>query len=139
MTKKKDPAKNIPLKHRLIGLRAEESYMRAKRPTIDRYFKNQVLYKPIFQWLEWEIWDYIDSNFLPYCSLYDEGFSRLGCVVYPFVIGKNAERQKERWPKIYRAFEIAMRKLWDEKKDTGKSWDKWNTFDEFLQNWYRGK
>ena len=99
-------------------------------------------YKPIFHWLEWEVWEYIENNSLPYCSLYDEGFSRLGCVICPFICGKNQsqiERNRKYWPKHYAAFEKAMRKHWD-KKESKRQIEKGysNTFEEFLDNWYHG-
>ena len=63
---KKNPSKKIPLPHRIMGLRAEESANRAKRPVVE-YFKKtkQTIYKPIFYWLEWEIWDYIEEHNVP--------------------------------------------------------------------------
>lgn len=134
---KKEPTKDVPLRHRLMGIRAEESARRAARGIIDQLGK-WTIYKPIFHWLEWEIWDHIDLNGLPYCSLYDEGFSRLGCVVCPFVDGKKLSIHKERWPKIYRGFEMAMKKLWDKGKPNGEPGYDAN-FDEFLANWYAGK
>jgi phosphoadenosine phosphosulfate reductase len=140
---KKDPTKKIPLPHRIMGLRAEESVARKKRGQLEyvKYLK-MWMYKPIFTWLEWEIWDYIESNKLPYPSLYDEGFSRLGCVICPFICGKNQaqiERNRNRWPKHYVAFEKAMKKLWDNresKRQIEKGYSA--TFEEFLDNWYHG-
>jgi phosphoadenosine phosphosulfate reductase len=35
-------------------------------------------YKPIFYWLEWHVWEFIESLNLPYCELYDQGFNRIG-------------------------------------------------------------
>jgi len=138
-TLKKYPTKKIPLKHRLFGIRAEESPRRASRGIIN-YNKRvkQWIYSPIFNFLEWEVWDYIDDHSLPYCSLYDEGFSRLGCVICPFLSYPAHQRHWERWPKHYRAFEKAMRKVWDRGKPNNKPWRE-STFDEFLNNWYRGK
>ena len=141
---KKDPTKDVPLRHRLIGLRAEESAKRAKRPQIEPYQK-QTIYKPIFSWLEWEIWDHIEGYDLPYCCLYDEGFSRIGCVVCPLICGKARSDQvkvqihKDRWPKYYVAFEKAMRKLWDDREWRRKRKYSYSlTFEEFLENWYHG-
>lgn len=138
---KKDPTKDIPLKHRLMGIRAEESSKRAKRGAISNLNK-YIIYKPVFSWLEWEIWEYIESHKLPYCSLYDEGFSRLGCVICPFICNKNpmqVERHKARWPKYYIAFEKAMKKLWDDRESVRQIEKGYaQNFDEFLANWYRG-
>ena len=138
---KKTSAKAIPLNHRLMGLRAEESAKRKARGIISKHGK-QTLYKPIFNWLEWEIWEYIDSNNLPYCSLYDEGFRRLGCVVCPFICSanrKHIDHHKNRWPKQYHAFEMAMKKLWDDKEHIRQIEKGYSaSFEEFLNNWYQG-
>jgi len=140
---KKDPTKNIPLPHRIMGIRAEESAMRAKRSAYEyiKYLK-QWHYKPIFNWLEWEIWDYIESENLPYCSLYDEGFHRLGCVICPFLCRNNQmelNRHRKRWPKYYAAFEKAMRRHWDggaskRQIELGYAF----TVEEFIDKWYHG-
>ena len=140
-TLKKNPTKDIPLKHRLMGIRAEESPRRRKFGSISQMGK-WTIYKPIFGWLEWEVWEYIERHNLPYCKLYDEGHDRLGCVVCPFLQGQMAkiERNKKRWPGIYRAFEMSMYLLWERKlhhRDSVKGRAK--LFDEFLDNWYRGK
>jgi phosphoadenosine phosphosulfate reductase len=124
-----------------MGIRAEESRRRAGRPVIDSFSKKVIIYKPIFTWLEFEIWDYIDTHHLPYCSLYDEGFSRLGCVVCPFVDEPKLKIHKARWPKIYAAFEKAMRKLWETRLHPNSDKKPWReeTFEQFLDHWYKGK
>ena len=94
------------LRHRIMGIRAEESARRAARPRINT-FDRQTHYKPIFEWAEWHVWEFIESRGLHYPSLYDEGFSRLGCVVCPFICGNQRKLQKHRarWPIQYRIFE----------------------------------
>jgi len=146
---KKHPTKHIPLGKRLMGIRAEESFKRSKRPMVDKFSKKITIYKPIFYWLEWEIWDHIDSNHLPYCSLYDEGFDRLGCVICPFIChGRNGVRLKmhmNRWPKHYKAFEKAMKKLFDNylcvvnPRSGGMNYRRETDFETFLNNWYKGE
>lgn len=112
---KKEPAREHPLKHRIMGIRAEESTRRASRPRIDS-FMGQTTYKPIFNWPEWAIWEFIESRKLPYPSLYDEGFHRIGCVVCPFILGKTPgvvrkrEESMRRWPGIWKAYEHAVKK-----------------------------
>lgn len=142
---KKNPTRYIPLHNRLMGIRAEESNKRAKRPRIDRNprYKKMLTYKPIFYWTDNDIWEYIHNNKLEYPSLYDEGFKRLGCVVCPFLCNKRQvilNQHKDRWPKMYKAFEKAMFKLWDT-KEKYRQWEKGysKTFEEFLDNWYHGR
>lgn len=114
---KKAPAHNHPLKHRIMGIRAEESLRRASRPRIDT-FSGQTTYKVIFQWPEWAIWEFIDAYKLPYPSLYDEGFYRVGCVVCPFIMGLRPgavhirKISIARWPGIWKAYEHAVKRWW---------------------------
>lgn len=137
---KKAPAKNIQLKHRLMGIRAEESFKRKKRGDINCSPK-YTTYNPIFFWLEYEIWEYVERNNLPYCSLYDEGFDRIGCVICPFICGTNSWKLKQhqnRFPKQYKAFERAMTELWDQRvwwEKTKKGYARLP--EEFIQNWYK--
>ena len=139
---KKDPSKHIPLMHRIMGIRAEESIRRAKRPRIGK-FKKQTIYKPIFHWTEWQVWEFIETYNIPYSPLYDEGFNRIGCVVCPFIMGrspgKEAERQRsmDRYPHIWEKFRHAIYKFYDqyEKK---KPWLRWKTAEEFWQAYLVG-
>ena len=145
-TLKKLPAYRVGLQSRLLGMRAEESRVRAGRPMIEKY-KNQMVYKPLFHWKTWHIWEYIESQNLPYCELYDQGFERIGCVVCPFLchgIKGNLKLHMDRWPKFYAAFEKAMRKLfWNYECVVNPRSGAWNyrretDYDEFLQHWYEG-
>lgn len=128
-------------RHKIVGIRAEESYKRAKRGRIVKYETGRrvFLYSPIFYFTEGDIWEYIDDNSLPYPSLYNEGFSRIGCIICPFICGSGMlERNKKRWPKIYAIFEEAVRNHWEAKKrkyeDRGIfSWK------ELLDIWYSNR
>jgi len=62
---------------------------------------------PIIDWSTNEVWEYITRNKLPYCSLYDEGFSRLGCVLCPMASKRQIAIETERWPKIAAAWKAA--------------------------------
>ena len=111
-TLKKKPAQNVPLKMRVMGIRAEESVRRAARLRMES-FGGQTHVKPIFSWKEYHIWDFIEAHGIPYPNLYDEGFHRIGCIVCPFALGTNpgAVRQRrmsmKRWPGMWKAFKSA--------------------------------
>jgi phosphoadenosine phosphosulfate reductase len=57
---------------------------------------------PIIDWLDADVWEFIQQEQLAYCSLYDEGFKRLGCVLCP--LGGHPKREAARWPKIAQAY-----------------------------------
>jgi phosphoadenosine phosphosulfate reductase len=141
---KKEPSSKIPLNHRIMGIRGEESSKRRKRGQISHHKKTkQTIYCPIFYWLEWHVWEFIDKYELPYPSLYDEGFHRIGCVVCPFLSGANLRQHKLRYPKYYKIFEKSVKYWWDNKgkhninKEPGKLG--FTTADEYLQWWYNDK
>lgn len=144
---KKEPSKKIPLKMRVMGIRAEESVMRASRPRVDKYNSNQYLIKPIFKWPEWAVWEFIDSRGLPYPSLYDEGFSRIGCIVCPFMFGTSDNAKKRmalyqsRWPGIWKVYEQTVKKWFNEKDWTNAQ--RYNqickTADEFWERYVGGR
>ena len=139
---KKKPQIDRAYPVRLLGVRAEESSARAKQYNPDYYRRiggGQWCIKPIFDWLEWEIWDYIESRKLPYCSLYDEGFPRLGCMICPYICGKNQAqllRNRERWPGIFKAFEHAAAVV---HKNKSHMWQYQMPFDDMLRDWYLGQ
>jgi len=95
----------------ITGIRAEESYKRKNRKLyekgiqIDKYFLN-----PIIDWLEWEIWEYIEKNNLPYPELYDTGMSRIGCIGCPMAYYKTRQKELNRYPKFKAMYIKAIKK-----------------------------
>jgi len=137
--------KNLKDKHRiLIGIRAEESWKRARRPRVEPSKKKKSLtyYAPIHQWKEWQIWEYIEKYSLPYPSLYDEGYSRVGCKLCPmtFAPGPAAqarlEREKKKFPHFTMLFERALRKWWN--RTSAPTAKIYATFEEWLAWYYKG-
>lgn len=91
----------------LTGIRSQESPSRRNRNMVEHslHHKAKVFVHPIKFWSTTQVWDYIHERSLPYCSLYDEGFQRLGCVICPFE--KNVHPSMARWPQIWRAARLA--------------------------------
>jgi phosphoadenosine phosphosulfate reductase len=107
----------VGLKSRILGLRAEESWKRARRGRTEQK-KDHVEYKPIFDWSSADIWEYIRHEGLKYPTLYDEGFKRLGCVVCCMDTSKKMNAMKrERWPNMYRILDLYLEKLWEQDKE----------------------
>jgi phosphoadenosine phosphosulfate reductase len=93
----------------LTGVRWEESARRAQRKMVEQCYSNPTkrYLHPIIDWSASNVWEYIRSRKIPYCTLYDEGFKRLGCVLCPMV--RNVQEQIQRWPAIARAWERAIK------------------------------
>jgi phosphoadenosine phosphosulfate reductase len=65
---------------------------------------------PIIDWSVADVWEYLAIHNIPHCCLYDEGFSRIGCVMCPMGGPKQMSRDMERWPKIAAAYKRAIEK-----------------------------
>lgn len=109
-------------KGRLVvtGVRWAESINRAKKqgivntfngPTLNddntetrRYVEQcyrtrKTLINPIVDWSTEDVWEYLDDVAkVPHCSLYDEGFNRLGCIGCPLAGPRQQRTQFDRWP-----------------------------------------
>ena len=81
----------------------------ARRAVEHCYRTQKTMVNPIVDWTDDDVWNFLNSNNIPHCCLYDEGFKRLGCIGCPMSGKKNMERDFERWPKYkemyIRAFE----------------------------------
>lgn len=64
---------------------------------------------PIAEWPDHWIWDYSEEAHLEQCSLYQEGFDRLGCIGCPMARSCNRRKEFSRWP----GFELLWRKAFD--------------------------
>lgn len=75
------------------------------------YKDHTTLINPIIDWKTEEVWEFIREYDVPYCCLYDEGFTRLGCIGCP--MGRKATREKEfeRWPKYKALYLKAFEKM----------------------------
>ena len=95
----------------LTGIRWEESLRRSKRRMVEGCStKGKRLLHPIIDWSTTDVWHYIRARGIPYCSLYDEGFRRIGCVGCPMVRDDVA---LARWPHIREAWRRAFAWLYE--------------------------
>ena len=68
---------------------------------------------PIVDWDDSDVWEFLNSNNIPHCCLYDEGFKRLGCIGCPLSGSKNMERDFARWPKYKEMYIRAFQRMID--------------------------
>jgi phosphoadenosine phosphosulfate reductase len=124
----------------LTGIRWEESARRRQREIVETATKkkNTLFLHPIIDWLTLEVWDFIKERNLPYCSLYDEGFKRLGCIGCPMSGRKGMLKEFERWPKYRDAYLRAFGRMIAARRAKGKDLDAnsgWNTPEEVMDWW----
>jgi phosphoadenosine phosphosulfate reductase len=87
---------------------------------------------PIIDWTFQEVWQFIREENIPYCSLYDEGFKRIGCVMCPQ--NYNRHKEIERWPRIKENFRKAFNELYEKGKHR-ESFKRWKNGDEMFEWW----
>lgn len=74
---------------------------------------------PIIDWTDAEVWEFIRAERIPYCSLYDEGFHRIGCIGCPMAQKHGREREFLRWPKYKRVYLNAFGKMLEAREERG--------------------
>lgn len=102
------------------------------------YRHKKTLLNPIINWEDEDVWEFIKTNKIPYCKLYDEGYTRLGCIGCPMGGGKSMLQEFERWPKYKQAYLRAFERMLEERQKKGLK-TVWETADEVMEWWLTGK
>ena len=120
----------------LIGIRKQESVKRSKRneiegsrhqfsETFDQFSehkekmvscikgKDKILISPILYWTEKDVWKFLNTNNIPHCCLYDEGYQRIGCILCPMTSYKTKIKDINRFPHVKRNWIKTIKKLID--------------------------
>lgn len=95
----------------LTGVRWAESARRKSKHGIVTSWKEKKLVNPMIDWLDEDVWEFIRREKIPYCTLYDEGWKRLGCVLCP--MAEHVEEQIARWPKVANVWHRAFLRFYD--------------------------
>ena len=98
---------------KLTGIRAGESHRRSLCSPVDHLKDGSTHVNAILQWTTADVWQFIRENNLPYCSLYDEGFARVGCVLCPNQTEAQTERDLKRFPEIVNYYRQACQKSFE--------------------------
>lgn len=65
--------------------------------------KESLLISPIIHWTERDVWEFLNRVCrVPHCSLYDEGYRRIGCICCPMSSYRQKLREINRWPHVRR-------------------------------------
>lgn len=115
----------------LTGVRWEESSRRATRKeislqsgrkkieqTIDQFNRTQlvesscimgkgerIVVNPILEWSQKDVWYYLNEvKKVPHCSLYDKGWSRVGCILCPMANVKDRVRDALAYPHFWKMY-----------------------------------
>ena len=120
----------------LIGIRHAESSRRSKRNEVEIYNhkfsgnfdqfsehkenmvtcvngKDKILVSPILYWTEREVWQFLNSNNIQHCKLYEEGYKRIGCILSPMSSYKQNLKDCQRFPHVKHKWIQTIQKLID--------------------------
>jgi len=106
-----------------MGIRAAESPRRAKTWGIVTHHartRSQAI-NPLIHWPDDVLWKFIRGAGLAYCSLYDEGFVRLGCVGCPMARDRVRLAEFARWPRFEARWKYVCRRTWERRSGTTQS------------------
>lgn len=63
--------------------------------------KDKILLNPIIEWSEEDVWEFLNKVVeVPHCELYDQGWTRIGCICCPMASVKATTRDEQRWPHV---------------------------------------
>ena len=120
----------------ITGIRAEESDTRKHRSLVEFCYKSvgKKFLHPIIDWSEDEVWEYLSG--ISHCSLYDEGFKRIGCVLCPNHGAEEVQFELKRFPAIARAYRMAFHARWAKGLPSNK---RWKSADDMFEWWLSRK
>lgn len=74
--------------------------------------KESLLISPIIYWTEQDVWEFLnDVVRVPHCSLYDEGWHRIGCIGCPMCSHKQKMLENARYPHVKRGWIRAIKTI----------------------------
>lgn len=117
----------------VTGVRWAESTRRSKRKMVEACQKmNKFWVQPIIDWTDADVWEYHRLYIPHHCELYDQGWTRVGCVLCP--MSRQITRDMERWPAIAERYRLACGRAWERRHARGDVMD-WMSGDDMFQWW----
>ena len=93
--------------------------------------KNKMIVNPVIDWTYSDIWEFIHSENIETCELYQCGYDRVGCIGCP-IVGKKRYKEFSDFPKYKELYIHAFDRMLEERKRRGKE-NEWESgYDVFL-------
>lgn len=123
----------------IFGIRAFESRRRNWKIWTPHIKTGEWTLNPILYWPDHIVWEFIKKHNVKYCELYDQGFSRLGCIGCP-LNPSSQSKEFARYPGYEKAWKWAITKFWDrmhdaKNKDGEYYWHKFKTASDLWYWW----
>lgn len=95
--------------------------------------KHKMAVNPIIDWTHRDVWEFIRSEKIKICELYQYGYDRVGCIGCP-VAGKKRYKDFRDFPKYKEAYIRTFERMIEERKKRGKE-NKLRTGEEVFLWW----
>lgn len=108
----------------------------AERRLVEQCYRTRkTLVNPIVDWDETDVWQFLNEIVkVTHCCLYDEGFSRLGCIGCPMKGGEKMKKDFARWPKYKALYLKAFERMLTARRAKGLE-TKWENAEEAFTWW----
>lgn len=74
--------------------------------------KDSILISPIFDWTQKDVWFFLNNVIkAPHCKLYDEGQTRIGCIMCPMSSLKQIQKDIEKYPYVRKKWIEAIKEM----------------------------
>jgi len=122
----------------VLGKRQEESPARSRITLLEdcRTDKRQHFFNPIFDWSTKDVWEFTIRYKVPYCELYDQGFTRMGCVLCPQACEAQREFEAGFFQPIYIAYLRTFDRMLTFRPDMAHKYN-WHNAVEVMEWWLR--
>ena len=84
----------------ITGLRRDQSKTRGAIPKaaiLNHGERKIIKLAPLIDWSEQQVWDYIRTNDVPYNTLYDKGYTSIGCYICSTPTRPGEDKRAGRW------------------------------------------
>ena len=98
--------------------------------------KDSILISPIFDWTQRDVWYFLNNIIkAPHCKLYDEGQTRIGCIMCPMKSLKRIQKDIEKFPYVKKKWIETIKEMRRNGRFNNKYTDNPNaTEDEIAEN-----
>ena len=106
----------------------------ARRMVEHCYRTRKTLVNPIVDWEEEDVWEFLNTNGIKHCCLYDQGYKRLGCIGCP--MNHTAAAELKNYPKYRKSYVRAFDRMIKNNKENGiKMQANWSDGEAVMRWW----
>ena len=113
-TKLKEKEEKLLRKMKREGKKVNEDWFTADKENEVRCIggKDSILVSPIIDWTEQDVWEFLnDVAQVPHCVLYDQGYTRIGCILCPMSSPRQKQREIKDFPHVKRGWIRAIKEI----------------------------